>query len=302
MALHASATAELLARFPPKFERELASRVLVRPCVTREEPEVHVSMLAYARDSWSESVLVALGERMWEEDEVASGGMGYTIVPISLSLAPPERSPVKPAAAKEDSPKEASPSTAVQGAAAHSEDTRAAAQTAEGGVAAAAEEEVEEEVEEEGLSPWEMAEGLWRRLETAGVIEIERDEHVLPQRISLRDGAASWTGEVPSDFFFKDVVEVRLLDGAKLAVETAKPECGFCKFMKAGPCGEVFEAWEDCVSAANDAKADFVEMCGKPTMALKMCTDKHHEYYGMLSGENEDDGDGEEGKQVAAES
>ena len=31
------------------------------------------------------------------------------------------------------------------------------------------------------------------------------------------------------------------------------------------------------------------QRCGKPTLALKACTDKHPEYYGALS----DDGDGD---------
>ena len=31
---------------------------------------------------------------------------------------------------------------------------------------------------------------------------------------------------------------------------------------------------------ARDQDVDFVELCGLPTMALKMCTDKHPEYYG----------------------
>ena len=36
-------------------------------------------------------------------------------------------------------------------------------------------------------------------------------------------------------------------------------------------------------------KMDFVEACGKQTIELKRCTDKHPEYYGMLSGADDDD-------------
>ena len=32
---------------------------------------------------------------------------------------------------------------------------------------------------------------------------------------------------------------------------------------------------------ARDDKLDFVEACGKPTLALKKCTDEHPEYYGV---------------------
>jgi hypothetical protein len=64
-------------------------------------------------------------------------------------------------------------------------------------------------------------------------------------------------------------------------------ECGFCKFMRAGPCGDVFTAWEDCIDRCKKEDSDFVDICGSQTMALKDCVDVNPEYYGVLGGEPE---------------
>jgi len=73
-------------------------------------------------------------------------------------------------------------------------------------------------------------------------------------------------------------------EGVELSARTSVPECGFCRFMRAGPCGDVFTKWEKCIDRARDSNADFVDLCGAETLALKKCTDKHPEYYGELSG------------------
>lgn len=62
-----------------------------------------------------------------------------------------------------------------------------------------------------------------------------------------------------------------------------KPECGFCKFMKAGPCGKEFSAWEACLDRAKKNGTDFIEMCGPPTLALRDCVDANPEYYSVLN-------------------
>ena len=59
-------------------------------------------------------------------------------------------------------------------------------------------------------------------------------------------------------------------------------ECGFCRYMKAGPCGAQFQRWEDCVAACKDKEQDFFEHCGQHTWELKTCVDEHPEYYGFL--------------------
>jgi hypothetical protein len=62
-------------------------------------------------------------------------------------------------------------------------------------------------------------------------------------------------------------------------------ECGFCTFMRGGPCGDVFTEWEACIDKCKDDDSDFVELCGEKTVKLKECVDAHPEYYGVLSGE-----------------
>jgi hypothetical protein len=62
-----------------------------------------------------------------------------------------------------------------------------------------------------------------------------------------------------------------------------KPTCGFCEFMKGGPCREVFINWEDCVDKCNDVSGDFVDECSAETIQLKECIDNNQEYYGVLN-------------------
>lgn len=62
-----------------------------------------------------------------------------------------------------------------------------------------------------------------------------------------------------------------------------KPECGFCKFMKAGPCGKEFSAWEACLDRCKQSGTDFIEHCGAPTLALRDCVDANPEYYSVLN-------------------
>ena len=59
-------------------------------------------------------------------------------------------------------------------------------------------------------------------------------------------------------------------------------ECGFCKFMKAGPCGDAFVAWEKCIETCKDNETDFIEKCGPQTLALKDCVDANPDYYSVL--------------------
>lgn len=94
-------------------------------------------------------------------------------------------------------------------------------------------------------------------------------------------------------------------------------DCGFCGYMRAGPCGDVFTAWEDCVKLAQSQDEDFARQCigstkarrPRPTrrewrrvrlargssraprapQALTACMAEHKDYYGALSG-----GDGDE--------
>ena len=64
-------------------------------------------------------------------------------------------------------------------------------------------------------------------------------------------------------------------DGA----EEEEGECGFCLFMKGGPCREVFVAWEDCVEAAERRGENIVDSCFQATGLLRSCMEAHVEYY-----------------------
>ncbi|GMF28247.1 unnamed protein product [Phytophthora fragariaefolia] len=75
-----------------------------------------------------------------------------------------------------------------------------------------------------------------------------------------------------------------------------KAECGFCKFMKAGPCGEQFTAWEACLDRCKKSGHDFIEQCGPQTLALRDCVDANPEYYHVLN-----DGPEDETEQAAEE-
>jgi len=59
-------------------------------------------------------------------------------------------------------------------------------------------------------------------------------------------------------------------------------ECGFCLFMKAGPCGKRFAAWEACVDDAETAGTNIVEKCAQKTHFLKDCMEANPEYYGPV--------------------
>jgi mitochondrial intermembrane space import and assembly protein 40 len=78
--------------------------------------------------------------------------------------------------------------------------------------------------------------------------------------------------------------------------EEEEETCGFCKYMKGGSCKDVFVAWEACVDKAKETDEDFVEVCYEATSALRDCMLKDPEYYGPMTGESEDDDDGESAK------
>merc|ERR1712146_877808 len=64
--------------------------------------------------------------------------------------------------------------------------------------------------------------------------------------------------------------------------EEEEEGCGFCKFMRAGPCGDVFTGWEECIETGRKGGADYVESCLNETAALKLCMEKNPDYYGPL--------------------
>eukprot|EP00511_Aplanochytrium_stocchinoi_P003467 CAMPEP_0204828228 /NCGR_PEP_ID=MMETSP1346-20131115/5890_1 /ASSEMBLY_ACC=CAM_ASM_000771 /TAXON_ID=215587 /ORGANISM="Aplanochytrium stocchinoi, Strain GSBS06" /LENGTH=360 /DNA_ID=CAMNT_0051957129 /DNA_START=313 /DNA_END=1396 /DNA_ORIENTATION=+ len=71
---------------------------------------------------------------------------------------------------------------------------------------------------------------------------------------------------------------------------TRENQCGFCLFMKGGPCRNEFMQWEECVGVSKDDEddEDFVDRCAPQTLMLKTCVDNNPEYYYIVT---EDEGD-----------
>ncbi|KAJ1456126.1 hypothetical protein M885DRAFT_518656 [Pelagophyceae sp. CCMP2097] len=59
------------------------------------------------------------------------------------------------------------------------------------------------------------------------------------------------------------------------------PDCGFCVYMRAGPCGDDFRGWEACVKDKQAAGEDFARLCIPVTRALSKCMLEHKAYYDM---------------------
>ena len=74
-----------------------------------------------------------------------------------------------------------------------------------------------------------------------------------------------------------------VVDAAKATSDAAESkeeeDCGFCTYMRAGPCGEVFTAWEKCVEDHRSRDEDFAKGCVPATRALTECMSEHKDYY-----------------------
>ena len=75
-----------------------------------------------------------------------------------------------------------------------------------------------------------------------------------------------------------DAVDAAKADDAAKA-EDGEEDCGFCTYMRAGPCGEVFTAWEKCVEDHRSRDEDFAKGCVPATRALTECMSEHKDYY-----------------------
>lgn len=159
------------------------------------------------------------------------------------------------------------------------------------------------------------AEALWAALEASGRLVVERTADGAPRAARLRSGEPEWQGilahgpvtatgvtgavtpravtvsvKAPRRGAPRALATLPLVACAPSAWEKGAcvRECGFCKFMKGGPCRDAFVAWEGCVEKCREDGADFIEACGQQTLALKACTDEHPEYYGALMADAED--------------
>ncbi len=297
--LTADSAKRLASEYPPTHSRALAERVLLRPCLEHAHERLPLTPLAYVRDDTVQALLLLVDGGNYPMGPAPPDGMGYPVLPISLAENDEEESP--PAQAPSPATADSGGSAPLAPAAGEvsmsaASPAPAAASTAiggGGGGGVGVNDDDDDDDDELPLgSPWDMVEGPWRRLEAAGVLTVERGPDALPVSVSLPDGARSWRGELAGG----GMTEVRLLSGddaknLQLFGRAAEPECAFCRFMKNGPCGAQFQRWEDCIDRARDQEADFVDLCGKETLVLKECTDKHPEYYGALSPDADDKAD-----------
>ena len=105
---------------------------------------------------------------------------------------------------------------------------------------------------------------------------------------AARDAAASAAPEAPAEATDTPVATATsdaagAVDAAKAddaaKAEDSEEDCGFCTYMRAGPCGEVFTAWEACVEDHRNRNEDFAKGCVPATRALTECMSEHKDYY-----------------------
>ncbi|KAJ4836584.1 hypothetical protein Tsubulata_034369 [Turnera subulata] len=78
--------------------------------------------------------------------------------------------------------------------------------------------------------------------------------------------------------------------------EEESKDCGFCVFMKSGPCRYPYMAWDECVEEAEAKKENVVAKCSEVTKTLNECVTSHPEYYQKIfmavdkASQDEDDG------------
>jgi len=89
------------------------------------------------------------------------------------------------------------------------------------------------------------------------------------------EGAATDAPEAPAEA----PEPVAAGDAAEAKQEDGEEDCGFCTYMRAGPCGEVFTAWEKCVEDHRSRDEDFAKGCVPATRALTECMSEHKDYY-----------------------
>mmetsp|Transcript_13993 Transcript_13993/g.18677 ORF Transcript_13993/g.18677 Transcript_13993/m.18677 type:complete len:91 (-) Transcript_13993:36-308(-) len=62
-------------------------------------------------------------------------------------------------------------------------------------------------------------------------------------------------------------------------VKDLEDDCGFCAYMRKGPCGSEFTKWERCVEIHQERGNDFARKCVQVTRALTACMANNREYY-----------------------
>ena len=110
------------------------------------------------------------------------------------------------------------------------------------------------------------------------------------------EGAATDAPEAPAEA----PEPVAAGDAAEAKQEDGEEDCGFCTYMRAGPCGEVFTAWEKCVEDHRSRNEDFAKGCVPATRALTECMSEHKDYYELPDQEAPAPADAPETAPIAA--
>ena len=93
------------------------------------------------------------------------------------------------------------------------------------------------------------------------------------------DGAAAAPASAASEAPDKPPAPEATTATSDAAESKEEEDCGFCTYMRAGPCGEVFTAWEKCVEDHRSRDEDFAKGCVPATRALTECMSEHKDYY-----------------------
>ncbi|KAL2628533.1 hypothetical protein R1flu_013219 [Riccia fluitans] len=120
-------------------------------------------------------------------------------------------------------------------------------------------------------------------------LELLAEENRGPARVVLKDVELESSEETSAQDDVGTGGAEQGSEGANASSETPaaseeeeQEECGFCLFMKGGPCGERFTIWQNCVDQAEKAGEDIVEKCAQTTSLLKVCMEMNLEYYGPV--------------------
>jgi hypothetical protein len=144
----------------------------------------------------------------------------------------------------------------------------------------------------DGYGPFYGNHMLARALQAAG--SLDKDwEGKLPARDGFEEVQCTIT--VPSE---KTLLTATLCTSDHWDLEAnrcgAEKECGFCRFMKLGPCGKEFAAWEQCIEKCKETEDDFVDKCASQTLVLKNCVDANPDYYYSVIDDKPDDAEASE--------
>ncbi|BBN16105.1 hypothetical protein MPTK1_7g03480 [Marchantia polymorpha subsp. ruderalis] len=116
------------------------------------------------------------------------------------------------------------------------------------------------------------------------VLEDEEDEDVDDPEEAARLEKLEIQLEEDSDLL-EEAKDDRPLENSDFESDEAKADdedCPFCDYMKLGPCGKSFNAWEKCTEAAEKDGRNVFQDCSLVTGILTACMRNNVSYYGPV--------------------